>query len=62
MFRYGKKTTQKYKPLDLNPIVDREGQDHSTTRNLLQRDAHLMLFLPRNDIAALPETDVTLRY
>lgn len=43
----------KYKPLDLNPIVDRERSRPLYNAELLLRDAHAMLFLPRNDIAAL---------
>jgi len=47
------RNSTKYKPLDLNPIVYREKSRPLCNAELLLRDAHAMLFLPRNDVAAL---------
>ena len=43
----------KYKPLELNPIIDLDGSRPLRNAELFLRDAHTMLFLPRSDIAAL---------
>ena len=43
----------KYQPLNLNPVVDIKNSRPLYNANLLLRDAHAMLFLPRQDIAAL---------
>ena len=42
-----------YQPLDLNPIVDSDKSRSLHNAELLLRDAHAMLFLPRKDIRAL---------
>ena len=42
-----------YQPLALNPKVDRENSRPLHNAELLLRDVHAMLFLPRNDIGAL---------
>lgn len=47
------RSSTEYRPLNLNPIVDFENSRPLHNADLLLRDAHAMLFLPRNDIAAL---------
>ncbi|MEJ2407631.1 MAG: hypothetical protein P8171_25905 [Candidatus Thiodiazotropha sp.] len=47
------RNSTKYKPLKLNPVIDFENSRPLHNADLLLRDAHAMLFLPRKDIAAL---------
>lgn len=47
------RNSTEYQPLNLNPAVDLDNSRPLHNANLLLRDAHAMLFLPRNDIAAL---------
>jgi len=42
-----------YRPLDINPRVNREQSRPLHNTELLLRDAHAMLFLPRKELAAL---------
>jgi hypothetical protein len=43
----------KYQPLNLNPAIDFDNSRPLHNADLLLRDAHAMLFLPRKDIADL---------
>ncbi len=47
------RNSTKYRSLNLNPAIDFENSGPLHNADLLLRDAHAMLFLPRNDIAAL---------
>jgi hypothetical protein len=47
------RNSTEYQPLNLNPVVDLKNSRPLHNASLLLRDAHAMLFLPRNDIAAL---------
>lgn len=47
------RNSTKYQPLKINPAVYRENSRPLHNAELYLRDAHTMLFLPRNDIAAL---------
>jgi hypothetical protein len=47
------RNSTKYQPLKLNPAIDSENSRPLHNADLLLRDTHAMLFLPRKDIAAL---------
>lgn len=47
------RNSTKYQPLTLNPAIDSASSKPLHNADLLLRDAHAMLFLPRKDIAAL---------
>ena len=47
------RNSTRYQALELNPVIDRENSRPLHNAELLLQDAHAMLFLPRNDIAAL---------
>jgi len=47
------RNSTEYQPLKLNPKIDFEKSRPLHNVDLLLRDSHSMLFLPRNDIAAL---------